>query len=381
MAAAPSALRAELLACFRGDAASAMDEAAFDALARRVFAWQFEANPVYRSYCERRGVRPDDLDGWGAIPAVPTAAFKAARLVSGEPAPEAPVRVFRTSGTTLGRERRGEHHVIDPSLYDESLAGAFAAYTLPDGARLRLLSLMPHAVEMSDSSLAYMITRLVERFGIEGSGFHASASTGIDVASLEEALRRAEEERQPVALLGTSLTFVHWLDTFSSDGRRFRLPAGSRLMDTGGYKGSGRRIAEAQLRAAYREWLHLTEDHCVNEYGMTELCSQCYDTVLRDSVVGTLPAGPERRKSGPRWLRSRVVDPESLLPLPAGRTGILQHFDLANLDSVMAVQTEDVAREVPGGFVLEGRALGAPPRGCSIAMDLLLRGLSGRESR
>jgi hypothetical protein len=36
------------------------------------------------------------------------------------------------------------------------------------------------------------------------------------------------------------------------------------------------------------------------------------------------------------------------------------------------VQTEDVGVEVDDGFRLLGRAAGAVPRGCSIAMDELL---------
>lgn len=380
MAAAPAALRAELLACFGRGVASPLDDEAFDALARRVFAWQFEANTPYRAYCERRGIGPDSLTSWRAIPAVPTAAFKTVRLVSGEPPEGVAARVFRTSGTSLGRERRGEHHVLDPSLYDASLEQTFAAYVLPDGARLRLLSLMPPTTQMPDSSLAYMITRLVERKGEEGSGFHASASSGINVRSLSSALRRAQEEQRPVGLLGTSLAFLHWLDALAEAGERFRLPAGSRVMDTGGYKGSRRRIPEHEIRARYDDWLGVPAEHCVNEYGMTELCSQCYDSALRDRVVGgTLGSG--QRKAGPPWLRSRVVDPETLEPIPRGEKGILQHFDLANLGSVLAIQTEDVAREVEGGFVLEGRAADAPPRGCSIAMDLLLRAIARRGPR
>jgi len=37
------------------------------------------------------------------------------------------------------------------------------------------------------------------------------------------------------------------------------------------------------------------------------------------------------------------------------------------------VQTEDLGVELDDGFRLLGRSAGAPPRGCSIAMDMLLR--------
>src|SRR5690606_12038332 len=110
--------------------------------------------------------------------------------------------------------------------------------------------------------------------------------------------------------------------------------------------------------------------------GMTELCSQYYDAGLRDRVLGRSDAdspGAGRRKVGPPWLRARAVDAETLEPLPEGVPGLLQHFDLANLGSVLAVQTEDIGTVSRDGVHLLGRVTDAPPRGCSIAMDDLLR--------
>ena len=74
-------------------------------------------------------------------------------------------------------------------------------------------------------------------------------------------------------------------------------------------------------------------------------------------------------------MRSLAVAPETLEPLPTGQPGLLRHIDLANLGSVPAIQTEDFGRvDDRGRVLLEGRAAGAPPRGCSIAMELLLGG-------
>jgi hypothetical protein len=64
-----------------------------------------------------------------------------------------------------------------------------------------------------------------------------------------------------------------------------------------------------------------------------------------------------------------VVDAETLQPLPPGEVGVLRHFDLANLDSVSAIQTDDLGVEVGAGFEILGRASGAELRGCSIAID------------
>jgi hypothetical protein len=111
---------------------------------------------------------------------------------------------------------------------------------------------------------------------------------------------------------------------------------------------------------------------------MTELCSQFYDSALRDRVVRRLTR--ERRKIAPPWVRTRVVDPETLQPLPPGRTGLLCHYDLANTGSVIAIQTEDMGVQLEEGFSLTGRAAGAPPRGCSLAMDELLAAVKERNA-
>jgi hypothetical protein len=366
------ALSAELKAVFRRPIDAPLPDDDFASLASRVFAYQFERNPPFSAFCARRGCTPETLRNWRDIPAVPTAAFREVTLVAGDPArAEA---VFRTSGTTGGR--RGTHAVLDLALYHGALVPNFAAYLMPDDADLALLSLVPPASDLGDSSLAHMISVLVSRLGGEGSGHHASLAEGIHEEALEEALRTAERSDRPVLLLGTSFAFVHWTDSLRTRDVRFHLPHGSRLMDTGGYKGRSRTVAEDELRMSYGELLGIEADWCVNEYGMTELCSQCYDTTLRDRL---LRRGGRRRKLPPPWVRTLVVDPDTLQPLPPGETGLLRIIDLANLGSVLAVQTEDLAVTIDDGFHVLGRAAGARPRGCSIAMDELLEAM--RESR
>jgi len=394
-------LRDRLVRLF-GAPDATLDDAAFDALARQVFAFQLEYNPPYAAYCRRRGADASTLEHWSEIPAAPAAAFREIALVAGD-ATQCDA-VFRTSGTTLRRSRRGTHYVPDLALYHASLLPNFRRHLLADGATLPMLSLVPPAHELTESSLAHMIDTVMLAFADGGGAWFASVARGVHVAELNAALEVLEHERRPVCLLGTSLSFAHWMDAIAAERRRFRLPPGSRLMDTGGYKGRRRVVPEGQLREVYHEQLGLDPDFCVNEYGMTELCSQYYDDTLRErprgrgaEALGTAgptasgePAAPvrgiaaavpigaarPRRKVGPPWLRARVVDPETLRPVAAGEPGLLRHFDLANLGSVIAVQTEDLGQEIDGGFVVLGRAAGASPRGCSIALDELISAAS-----
>lgn len=363
-------LRDRLLRAFaRGED---MDAAAFEALALDVFRAQFEHNPVYRAYCTRRDRMPGTVRGWLDVPAVPTAAFREVRLLT-PLAEREPDAVFRTSGTTRGRERRGEHVVPDLSLYRASLLPTFDHFVLPDGARPTLLSLVPSPPEQPDSSLSFMIGEVVRQRGNGESGWFVSVADGLDAARLLAALRLAEASDAPVALLGTTLAFDRLLEAMEADDVRVRLPERSRLMDTGGPKGAGREVSPATMSQRYADRLGIAPDWQVNEYGMTELCSQFYDGRIR-AATGAEPQGAARlRKAGPPWLRSTAVDPATLEPLPTGEPGILRHHDLANLGSVAAVQTEDLGRVHEDGTIeLLGRLPGAQPRGCSIALDLML---------
>jgi hypothetical protein len=349
MPAAPR-LRAALLDIMRRGTSAALSESEFDSWALRIFAHQYENNLPYRKYCDRRARTPANVDTWTNVPAVPTGAFKEVALVAGDP--ENARLTFRTSGTTRGAEKRGVHYILDPALYEASLLAAFQTFVLADAGRMRMLSLIAPAHEVPDSSLSYMISVVIEQLGSAASGFHADAR-GIDFRALNAAV---EQSNEPVCLLGTSLAYAHWMESLGE--KRFEMPRGSRLMDTGGFKGESRTYTADEMRSRYESVLGIPRELAINEYGMTELCSQYYDS---DGI-----------KRGPPWLRARVVNPEDLQPVARGEIGILQHFDLANLDSVSAIQTEDLARETDDGFILLGRTPGAVPRGCSIAMDMLL---------
>ena len=360
-------LRARLLGRI---AAGVEGEAAdFDELARDVFAHQFACNEPYRLFCERRGATPDSVACWDEIPAVPTDAFKAAALVCGDP--ERAAAIFRTSGTTAGNERRGTHYLPDLALYDAALRAGFLAHLLPEGAPIRFLSLVPRADEVRDSSLSHMAAEVSRDYGRPGSGTFISADFGIAHEEWMDALRTAEADGEPVCVLGTAFALVHALDAMAARGERYRLPHGSRLMDTGGFKGRAREVTRGELYGAIGERLGIAPEWCVNEYGMTEMSSQ-----FNDGVGGSAATELDRPQHlGPPWLRTRASDPETLRILSHGEVGVLRHWDLANLESVAFIQTSDVGFTSPEGFRVIGRAQGAEARGCSLAMDDLLSAL------
>jgi hypothetical protein len=233
---------------------------------------------------------------------------------------------------------------------------------------MRLLVLSPPREDVPNSSLAHYLSLMVERYGAPGSGFLLRDGR-LDVDAVLAALRASEASGEPVALLGTSFAFVHVFDALTERGLGFALPPGSRVMDTGGFKGRSREVSRTELFGMLRDAFGVPRDHCVNMYGLTEHSTQFLDAALRNHVRSI--AAP-RYKTVPPWARTRVLDPETLDDVPPGEMGLLCHYDLANRASALAVLTEDIGYALGDGFELVGRAHGAEARGCSIAIDELL---------
>ncbi len=182
--------------------------------------------------------------------------------------------------------------------------------------------------------------------------------------ALLDTLQAVQASGAPLALLGASYSFVHLMDALRERGLNFQLPAGSRLLDTGGFKGQSREMDMDEFYDALSATFGVPRSACINMYGMTELSTQFYD-----AGNATLPAV----KSGPHWIRSRVLDPLTGQEMPAGERGILAHCDLGNFNSVTTILTEDVGVAGDDGFLLLGRAQGAQAKGCSLAVDEFLR--------
>jgi hypothetical protein len=62
----------------------------------------------------------------------------------------------------------------------------------------------------------------------------------------------------------------------------------------------------------------------------------------------------------------QIISPETGNEVADGETGLIRVFDLANVFSVMAIQTEDLGIRRGDGFELIGRAALAESRGCSL---------------
>lgn len=323
---------------------SSLSDVEFSELALSIFEFQCKWNEAYRGFAA--GVPLPQT--WREIPAVPQAAFKRSRL-SCVP-PNEVSTVFRTSGTT--GETRGEHHFFNSHLYDNAILRGWDLLRLP---RLPLRIIARRSEDAPDSSLSHMFGVLARERDAGNTEWLIDHDGSLDVDGFMGSLENAG----PVTLLGTALGFLNLFEKLGN--QPITLAAGSFALETGGYKGSGRELTKPELYEMFGEFFGLSQEMVINEYGMTELSSQFYTREL------DLP------HAAPPWLKALVIDPETGREASIGQTGILRIFDLANLNSAIAIETQDLAIRSEGGFQLLGRDPAALPRGCSRSADELLR--------
>lgn len=324
------ALAARIHAFVDGSLAGAPPEP-FGTLAVEVARWQASHAPVLAAL----GGTPHALE---EIPAVPVELFK--RLPVGTVRDEHAPVVFRTSGTT--GSGRGEHRLRDTALYDHG-ALAWARRCVPE-LPLDVVALLDDPARAPDSSLSHMV-----RLFPPGDGavsWHVTEGV-LDPTGLIARLAALE---RPVLLASTAFALAEALTLPLP-----RLPEGSLVMITGGFKGRDTALDDTTLVAEARRVLH--PRRVITEYGMTELSSQLW-------------GHPGEAYRGPPWLRATAVDPATGHPVGRGEAGQLRFLDLCNLDAALQIETLDLGLvHGDGAVTLLGRLPGAEARGCSLTVE------------
>ena len=332
----------------------------FSIEAIRTFVFQRDVIPDYGAYSRHLGLETRDCRLWKDIPAVPVSAFRSHDLSASPPGSE--TTTFETSGTTISRP--GRVRLTATSIYEASLSRNFARHLLPDDARLPAVIFGPTKAEAPHASLWFMADHAVRELCADGTWVVQGGEPRWERA--DEQFERAHAGGQPLLLFGTTLLFQAWFERCDREGIRFQLPRGSRAMDTGGSKGAAVDISREKLQGSFERVLGIPATHVVNEYGMAEMGSQFYE----DSLLAAHERRPVRPGfSIPPWVRTRALDPETMRDVPEGKSGVLVHYDLANLEIPLAIQTEDVGSVTAGRLRLEGRLPEAERRGCSLPFE------------
>ena len=313
----------------------------FESIAIGLFHRQFELNEAYRRYVKALGIEPNTLRRWQDIPAAPAAAFKDFDLTCCGVATCS--KVFHSSGTT---QANASKHWMDSDalrLYEVSLLRGYDLALGHEAGGLPIWAMMPRPHDAPHSSLSHMLETLGAQHWFWG-----------DWRALAVALDALDA---PVAIFGTGFAFVALFEEFPT--RCWKLPAGSVLVNTGGFKGRTREEPRGRFYGSMRDRLGVPDNACLSEYGMSEMTSQFYS------------AGELGQFRAPRWLRTRVIDPLTGDDAAQGSAGLLRHYDLANWNSVCAIQTQDLGISFGEGFRLLGRAAEAHVRGCSLTVEEL----------
>lgn len=326
------------------------DVESFTELALREFELHYHTVEPYRRFCQDKGAMPKNISRWEDIPAVPSMAFK--KFVMTSFPPDKAEHAYFTSGTTdplqKGKIMRDKGGV---ELINAANSLLTREYVFPDVDRMKMLLMVPSPAMAPGMGMAVGLDVVRRMFGTPESEYLISR-TGLNLELLLTSLLESERTGVPLVVIGSTAGFVYFLKACERDGISFKMPAGSRLCDGGGYLDQFGECSREEFYLKSREIMGIEEHNCVNVLGMGEVSTNFFDNVLHDHLAGK----PFRRfKVTPPWTRTQVVDVETFEPLEKGRPGLLRHYDLINRSMVVAVQTDNIGIEVEDGFEIIGR--------------------------
>jgi phenylacetate-coenzyme A ligase PaaK-like adenylate-forming protein len=312
--------------------------AGFTELALEVFHFQYRKNNIYRSYVDGLGIDRRQVKDLSEIPFLPINFFKSHEVKTTSFIAQ---EIFVSSGTTGDATSR--HFIYDISIYEESFTRGFESFYGPVNSYC-IIGLLPSYLERNNSSLVYMVDKLIKRSGHQFSGFYLE-----DHKRLVGVLKELEEQKQKTILLGVSFALLDLAEKYPVKLKH------SIIMETGGMKGRRREMIREELHEILKKAFSVPSIH--SEYGMTELLSQAYSK--GEGIFHT-----------PAWMKMLVRDEEDPLTIKKVGPGILNIIDLANLFSCSFIATDDVGKiNELGSFEVLGRIDNTDLRGCSLLVS------------
>ncbi len=324
---------------FREAVFGIMDDTDFNSVVIEILTYQYENNPVYRSFVDSLGRSPWKLKNLNDIPFLPVEFFRNHPVITGRVQVEMIFQSSGTTGTTPGR-----HFIKDLSLYEESFLKTFRLF-YGDPENYVIAAILPSYTERCGSSLVYMADRLIKETGHPLSGFYKD-----DINRFLDKIK-GEKINRKVLVLGVSFALLDLAEKQKSD------LSGIILMETGGMKGRRKEVVRAELHSVLRERLNVESIH--SEYGMTELLSQAYS-----SGNGLFRCPP--------WMKILIRDPQDPLKIitEPGKTGGINIIDLANVNSCAFIATSDLGKlHEDGSFEVLGRFDNSDIRGCNLMVE------------
>ena len=309
---------------------------AFEKQALKVFKYQHEENKIYRSYCDFINIKKKDVNRVEEIPFLPVNFFKTHNLNSSKKKPDIK---FISSRTTS--QNGSTHFINDVDIYIKSFEKGFE-YFYGNIEDYVILALLPNYIEQENSSLVFMIDRLIKKTKRKESGFYLD-----DWNDLRRQLDHLENKGQKTILFGVTFALINGAKKYNWNLKN------TIVMETGGMKGMHKELVRIELHDILKKSFGVSHIH--SEYGMTEILSQAYST------------GDGFFKCPP-WMRvytRSIEDPFEILGNK--KTGAINIIDLANIDSCSFIATQDLGRlNEKGCFEVLGRFDNSEIRGCNL---------------
>ena len=301
-----------------------------------IYNFQYENNMVYQNYCKLICEDPTDVNEINKIPFLPISFFKTKKILSTDNFE----KVFYSSGTTTNS--RSKHFISSLKLYQKSFINNFKL-NYSDITQYTILALLPNYYDNKDSSLIYMIEKLIKLSKSKESGFFLDDYVNLSKKLIE---LDTKKERKTI-LIGVPYALLDMIDF-----NQFQLN-NTIIMETGGMKGRRKEMVRTELHEKLKRGFGVSKIH--SEYGMTELLSQAYSK--GDGIFKT-----------PSWMKVIIRDINDAQNLDFNKkSGAINIIDLANYNSCSFIATDDMGKYINDNeFELIGRVDNSDIRGCNL---------------
>ena len=306
----------------------------FEEVAFNIFRYQSEYNKIYSSFLSKIRFQPHQINKVSDIPFLPIELFKSHHVVSFT---DEPALVFKSSGTE--NSIRSSHLLLETKVYDECLLNNFN-YFYGNPKQFKIIALLPGYLEQGNSSLIYMVHKLMEYSGQSELFFFKNNYT-----SLLNVLERSDDEN--ILLIGVTYALLDFSKHYNLDLKNLT------VMETGGMKGRHKEIVREELHHILMEKFKVVTIH--SEYSMTELMSQAYSKGEGKFYV-------------PPWMEIFIRDiQDPFTRVKEAIQGVINIIDLANIDSCAFIATQDLGIQYADkSFEVLGRADNSDIRGCNL---------------
>ncbi len=308
--------------------------------ALQLFRKQSSENELYKHFIQSLAVDPATVCALDDIPFLPISFFKTHEVKTGNFQPE---KCFESSGTT--GMINSKHCIRNIDAYLENTVSIFRE-SYGDPAEYCFIGLLPSYLERGNSSLIVMADHFIKLSKHSSSGFFLN-----EFNKLHELLLELEAQAQPTILMGVTFALLDFIESHPIQLKH------TIVMETGGMKGRKKELTRDELHQLLKDGFGVHTIHA--EYGMTELMSQAYSK----------GNGLYRSSSKLNILLRSTDDPFEIWQEDEHimRVGVINVIDLANIDSIGFIATDDLARFTGNGeFELLGRVDSSDVRGCSL---------------